>query len=863
MSTSVEETIETELFAWIEKQSIWQRNLIKRIVRGEEIDKSYIDSIAQGIIDNSVKLEEPSLSIDEFSAGDDSAVPIVINSIGDLKNVNALLEDEHLTFGAEGITIIYGDNGCGKSGYARIAKNAVGARHSEEVLANVFAPQSDKTSAKIKFSNNGSELESVWPDNVSPLLQQIHFYDEACGDDYIEKKTELKYRPSVLGILDKLVVYIDEIRSTINLLITTKESVVSKLPVVPPGTPAEAFLSNLSESVSVQDIDNQIDHPIDLSKARIELIQEDARLKTTDPSKEKLRFEHEVREINNLVSHIDFLHKKISPETGLELITLKRKSLELKEAAEILSKTSFENEPIKGIGTSAWRALWQAAEDFSTKVAFPEQIFPVTSDDSACVLCQQPLSESAQQRLKRFRAFVENDVSRQADETEIQFNTNHDNFVQISIYSEDLKDSLKTLESYDEPLASKVKLFLNSANQLKTSIIENLSLVNDNSWEPLPKVNLDEIRSLAQTLKQKADKIDNNEFQNTLSDCQQQLSIVEGKIALKTARNSIEAEIDRLKEISALRNTYKNISTRLVSKISGELTRKYVTSAVEEQFQKEAKNLKLDHVILGDAGAEKGKLSHKPTLSGASIKSPRYVLSEGEQTAAGLAGFLTEVYFDTTNSSVILDDPMSSLDHERRGKAARRLVEFAQSRQVIVFTHDLVFLGELVKFSKELGVKSTERSVQRANGSSIPGKIYNHHPWKAKDAAERINQLSTELDSIEKNHKDLPSDEYERLTSDWAGKLSETWERIVRSEVAFKIVDRGTTEVRPLMFRIVEKITSDDSKEFQVGYSSTSKWARRHDKSEEVNYVPPTISEMSCELDRIKNWFNRVKKYSK
>ena len=32
---------------------------------------------------------------------------------------------------------------------------------------------------------------------------------------------------------------------------------------------------------------------------------------------------------------------------------------------------------------------------------------------------------------------------------------------------------------------------------------------------------------------------------------------------------------------------------------------------------------------------------------------------------------------------------------------------------------------------------------------------------------------------------------YERETADWAGRLSETWERLINMEVVGKIVDRG------------------------------------------------------------------------
>jgi len=266
-------------------------------------------------------------------------------------------------------------------------------------------------------------------------------------------------------------------------------------------------------------------------------------------------------------------------------------------------------------------------------------------------------------------------------------------------------------------------------------------------------------------------------------------------------------------------------------------------------------------VVLGDKGGDKGKLRHKPTLSGAAVgRTPTDVLSEGEQTALGLAGLFTEVQFDDTKSAVVFDDPITSLDHGRRERAARRIVEIASDRQVIVFTHDLTFLGDLARAADENSLGLTERSIVRT-GSSEPGKVLDVHPWKAKDAKKRLNDLGVGLANLKKQQSSMTAEEYERATSDWAGQLSETWERTVRNDVVYKVVDRGSSEVRPRMMKMLAKITPDDDKDFQAGYSECSKWARRHDKSEEINFTPPSIGEMQAELDRAAAWQKRISSY--
>ena len=80
------------------------------------------------------------------------------------------------------------------------------------------------------------------------------------------------------------------------------------------------------------------------------------------------------------------------------------------------------------------------------------------------------------------------------------------------------------------------------------------------------------------------------------------------------------------------------------------------------------------------------------------------ILSEGERTCVGLAGLLAELDTTENRSGIILDEPVSSLDHNYRERIARHLAEEAKNRQVVVFTHDVVFLFLLERYagSKEV-----------------------------------------------------------------------------------------------------------------------------------------------------------------
>jgi hypothetical protein len=555
------------------------------------------------------------------------------------------------------------------------------------------------------------------------------------------------------------------------------------------------------------------------------------------------------------------LAELLAPARGDELLKLRAKAKTLREAAGQASKTSFATEPLSGVGSETWRAMWEAAERFSVAEAYPDEDFPFVEDGSVCVLCQQPIQTDAQDRLRRFHRFVHNDVETQATAATVAYKSAVDELNKFTVSTADTEAAVTFLSSEDEELAAGLKKALESAAKAKARIGERLRSENEEPWVELGAIDVADLRKRVETLKAKAAEIDEAKFKQALADTKSRRDELEGQIALCRVKSDIVTEIKRRKLSAALNSVRGKITTKAITDESSKLSRTYVTDAVKNHFIRESERLKLERVVLGDKGGGKGRLRHKPALEGATSNSPRDVLSEGEQTAAGLAGFFTEVEFDETKSSVILDDPMSSLDHERRDKAARRIVELARDRQVIVFTHDLMFLGEIVKVSDELNIPLTERAIER-NGARQPGVVINGYPWKAKDAKSRIAALENDLAQLKKDQPNLTLEEYERRTSDLAGKLSETWERIVRSEVVNKVVDRGTTEVRPKMFRLLAGITDADDTDFQTGYGVASKWARRHDKSEEVNYTAPTPDEIQDEIARIKAWRDRVNKYA-
>ena len=248
-----------------------------------------------------------------------------------------------------------------------------------------------------------------------------------------------------------------------------------------------------------------------------------------------------------------------------------------------------------------------------------------------------------------------------------------------------------------------------------------LATLSDGGQEPViattfePKVE-STIRSLSEGLRERATQLQTSV--SSLSAAEQtELAGLESRVALRDNIDIVLAEINRKRRLAAYGQCVKETSTLHITKKSTELTKLLVTDQLRQTFQSELEKIEFSHlsVEVQAAGGSKGALFHKLIFSNAPGVKVTDVLSEGESRALSLAAFLTELSTAPTQSGIIFDDPVSSLDHNWRKRIGRRLVAEAKHRQVVVFTHDLLFLHRLLAESK-----NTQSRVTTSTSTEIP-----------------------------------------------------------------------------------------------------------------------------------------------
>ena len=131
------------------------------------------------------------LTADQIPAQVKATTHIELQAIKNLRNVNAIAENQQLAVGPVGMTVIYGDNGSGKSGYSRVLKHACRARDQSEPIhpnANLPGAKAGNAQASFDITIDGAPKEVLWQQGkeAPPELSSLAIFDAHCARAYLD-----------------------------------------------------------------------------------------------------------------------------------------------------------------------------------------------------------------------------------------------------------------------------------------------------------------------------------------------------------------------------------------------------------------------------------------------------------------------------------------------------------------------------------------------------------------------------------------------------------------------------------------------------------------------------------------------------
>lgn len=850
-----------DLLEWSLTRPRWQQHALRRLITAGNLSPQDVHEIAD------LALRETSgepITADAAEAAQLPAAraeqsPVALIAVCDVHDVNAIADDSRLEFSPQGMTVIYGANGSGKSGYVRILRQAIRTRAPEvDVHPNVFADRGGMPTATIVYAVGDEERSFAWSRGAVPPdeLSAMTVYDRDCATVYVSRENEVAYRPFGLDLLDRLASAVESVRADLD---QRRYVLRGALPDPQPDVAAHLRSRSLWPATYRSTLNPFLDLGNWTESDATELQSIDRALSADDPNARRAALTAISAGFRRAAQRCTTLSDVLGQRSPTELRALLQRFAAAEEARGVLAQRVSAHSVVEGVGTAAWRALWEAARDFSAERAYPQHEFPAVHEEARCVLCQQRLDEEAARRMRDFHDYVSSDLGRRADAAARALEEARTELAAVAGGAEEDAALARQLELTDAPRAALLVDYLTSARRRAELL---LGALESQDWDSV----LETAQQPAEELEQEAARLAGEaRMAAQAGDATAAARLRDRRIELRTrlwVRSNVDAiteEIDRLVTVRRIGVASGNCSTTAITNESNALTERYVTRQLATDLAAEARRLGASRVRVRMAyRGERGATFHRIELTNAAVRSVRVdeVLSEGEFSAIAMAAHFAEVQQAEHPSGLVFDDPVSSLDHVRRSKVADRLAEAAESRQVIVLTHDLVFLHELESAAARREVPVVVRRLKRdLQTAGIPEE---GPPWHAMKVRTRFGVLETQLARARGAFDDGDADRFAELVRYWYGLLRDTWERAVEEVLLGDVVIRFRPDVKTqsATSNKLWLIEERDVRTLHVAMTRAS--ALQHDQPQAVDDPLPEPDEMAGDLQQLRDWVRDI-----
>ncbi|MEY7673403.1 AAA family ATPase [Citrobacter freundii] len=840
---------------WSQRKPVWWKHALRLSLVNGKLDQDNFDSILK-----IAYMEHGLLEIDEIYM--ESAKPIdfkgytaeqyevSIRSLYDVKGVGLLAENQKINFANEGLFIVYGDNGAGKSSYASILKNTCLTRgECPQIMGNIFSKEQISPQAKISVSCNGQDETYAWDKNTPSIeaLKSIRVFDSSSASHYVNKEDALGFRPIGLNLLAELVRAVNSVKSYIDEDLMPGNGLI-KLAELNSSSITADLLSNLSAETSEDEVSKHIATPDELQNIeplRVEILQ--YKSQTAETIRNTLQQNKAI--LTPLKIFCDNALKLLDDKALDALQLLKVEKERTETLSEELRKATLNSLPLENIAGLSWQKLWQAAKLFIEQEE-KEQNFPMIKGEY-CPLCLQEVGEESEVRMASLNQYINNQTAKDAKLAK----ENYDNAIK----------SINSLSLTLTPYLAAIT-FLNKHNNLLGEEINSLFSALESRKKILTGVvNLPQLPinvACVNKLKDIIGHIDiellsvssDEELLALIAKKEAELLHLEDKKYVSENIDSIISNIRRYKRIKSLESIQSQCVTTSISTLSASINRSGVVEPLISAFDAELKSFGFDRFkIKVDSRNRSGVQQFRLSLADENdnVIGALGVASEGEQRCIAIASFLAEMIADSRKSAVIFDDPVNSLSHEWSRRVAKRLVLESKNRQVIVLTHNIVFYKLLLEVAE--GIEAQHSSIALERSRRFAGLVRESAPWEAMTTRSRYNSLKVMLQELKRLDKkdETTGTEFRDSCYRFYGSLRETWERLVEEKLLNKVVtrfERGVSTQR--LARLVD-ICQEDIDKVDMAMTKCSTYFRGHDSAAAVGDPYPTIEEVEEDLNAL------------
>ncbi len=840
--------LQKRIYEWSKGLPSWQRDLLRRVVSGtlDDAGRCEVMQILVGTADapEPIPLELKDLPADEGEHG-----RVELRAIRGLTNINCLAPGQELKLEG-GLNGVFGGNGSGKSGYGRLIRRVTRSGEPEEILRDVFDPGAADGAQTAQFDIAVDEVErSVAVDLATDpdrTLSAMAAFDASRARLFLTKPTVIEHVPRSLRVLRALSQAQDELADTLRARAQQRREALPELPVIDINTPTGKTLAEIDAKSDLAALLRLIELT-DTERVRLGELELAAAAIRTDQSRQ---LESAARalasNVRSAVQRLTDADAHLSTAMIAEIAALRKRLDDVSTGERELADRAFADQRFEGTGQGPWRELWYAAERFAEAA---DVTFPGLGEDAACPLCQQDLDTQAQERMSRFKEFIGSTLRQQATDLTDQ--------IEAKLKAIPNLDSIATavraeLRGTSDQLTSPAEAALTTLEGRATAA--KAAAVGQQFRSDEAAVAIDALRAYADEQERAAQRHASLRDEEAQRKVMSELARLQARVAFVEAREQIEKHLSGLRAIALIDATLTKLNTQRVNLKLRELQEVAITERLRKAIEDEVRQLdpvasQIEIVGKASKGETVIRLKFKDPC-GAKISN---VLSDGEQRALSLAFFLAEVAVSDERSAVILDDPISSLDHSRRAYIAERLVEESRRRQVVVFTHDMAFIHLLQEAAEVAEIPLHGQTLERAFHKV--GMVVGDLPTKMLGTAKQIRALRHRLrfEVARKHEQQDPL--YEQEANRWVSDLRKAYDQIIEDTVLNGTVRRFSAHVRVRQLHGV-KWTPEIAKRIDAGMRKAS--PKAHHEPLELHPGPYSPEQLNAMLDELSSLYEEM-----
>ena len=836
----------TTLTQWANKGDEWIRRIVRQVLgsynRIPESEQALIYRLLleEKGIDNRTLSTEPLLgSLAQPLAQPE---PFHLVRVSNVRGVNALVEGEQIDFRL-GLTLLYGENGTGKTGYARILKWMAGSRSAEDILSDVnLEDDPPPPSADIDYRLGGSDLSYHWSGERAQLpFTLMSIFDNPSARFHVDDGLPYTYRPASLAFFDRANLEVQNIGELIEKELKSltfdnspllrrfdsRSDIYPYIESLGPATDLQILREFLTLPENAAEQENELTSAIAALRANVVGQQISLRSRYQSALKEALSYSV-IAESFKIKDYNDSLTK---------LSELFGDQVDLRDS--LFAAADLPAEP-----DQTWEAFIRSGQDYRGHL---ESLG--VHDGSRCLYCRQILGTGALGLIAKYSEYLESQIAKGIEAEELT----------IQSLVKPLRDtSLAALQALFEPadadtekgvLAPDDRMealqdLVRLGGTLRDQFTEKV-LVDDNTLSKISEIRanigpwLTDVEAALEEL-----RAQNSDREKSLLKKEKEFLELKARLELNRSWGEVESIVAvarRHNKLVTERTAISNIR-RNITILSNKASEYLINGNFEEIFRNECAELRAPQVEIEFAGRE-GQSQRKKTLAGG--HSPSKVLSEGEQKALAIADFIAETKMSDNSVPVIFDDPVSSLDHRRVGEVAGRIAALASQHQVVVFTHDILLVTNLLTL-----LENSDRCVYyRVTDDNGKGTV----TLGTGPRWDTLRNLATKINLSIEEGKKMTGEERESLVRDAYDSIRSWCELFVEQEVFAKVTERFQPNVRMTALKRIKIPRLEQTIEtvFSV-FEEACRYIDAHSQPLPTLGAPPKLSDLESDWEKLR-----------